>query len=82
MASPPASLNHRPQPQGKHAMTTTNHDAEYQASPFFDDDAIDALATTEHRPEWLMPSIRSWYVRSSKYATVIEDAIDNEREWT
>ena len=61
---------------------TTNHDAEYQASPFFDDDAIDALAMTEDRPKWLMPAIRYWYkYNSEQYRTVIEDAIAGERDW-
>ncbi len=63
-------------------MTATNHDAEYQASTFFDDDAIDALAMTEDRPETLMQVVRSWYVnRSEKYRMVIEDAIAGERDW-
>ena len=61
---------------------TTNHDAEYQASKFFDDDAIDALAMCENRPEVLMMAIRFWYTRDSeKYRMVIEDAIAGERDW-
>ena len=62
---------------------TTNIDAEYQASEFFDDDAIDALAMSEDRPEYIMWRIRDWYVRGSeKYRMVIEDAIAGERDWT
>ena len=60
----------------------TDHDAEYQASEQFDDDAIDALAMTEDRPEYLMSRVRFWYRhRSEKYALVIEDAIAGERDW-
>jgi hypothetical protein len=59
----------------------TDHDAEYQASPLFDDDAIDALAMTEDRPDWLMWWITEWYKGSDKYRMVIEDAIAGERDW-
>lgn len=62
---------------------TTNHDAAYRASTFFDDDAIDAFAMSEDRDPWLMAMIRKWYIaRSDKYRTVIEDAIAGERTWT
>jgi hypothetical protein len=60
----------------------TDHDAEYQASPQFDDDAIDALAMTEDRPDWLMEYVRLWYrTTSDKYRMRIEDAIAGERDW-
>ena len=60
----------------------TDHDAEYQASEFFDDDAIDALAMSEDRPEWLMAIVRHWYrTFSDKYRMVIDDAIAGERDW-
>jgi hypothetical protein len=66
-------------------MTTTTrnvgHDGAYQASEFFDDDAIDALAMSGDRPEWLMFFIRRWYRSTDRYAGVIDDARNGERTW-
>jgi hypothetical protein len=63
-------------------MTDTNHDAEYQASTFFDDDAIDALAMCEERPEWVMARVRLWYTRDSgHYARCVDNFIAGERDW-
>ena len=48
---------------------TTDQHADWLMS--FDADAINALATTEDRPDWLMLIVRRWY----KCTMVIEDDI-------
>jgi hypothetical protein len=63
------------------SLGNVGHDADYEASAFFDDDAIDALAMSDDRPSWLMVLVRWWYKGTDRYQGVLDDARDGERSW-